>query len=203
MPTVVLDGSWVQEILEKRRAQGNRTHDEVWEGVTYIMPEPDNEHERIAAFFIRVFGDVFGVNPANSVQRGANISDRIDGWKENYRSPDMAYYSADTPAEDHKTFWYGGPNFLLEIISPDDMSRDKLPFYAAVGTREVLILDRDPWRLELFELRRGRLRPAGTARPGDDPIASHVGPLTFALVRNRPRPKIRITQTETGQVWTF
>jgi Uma2 family endonuclease len=203
MPAVLLDQMLIDSILEKRRALGNRTGEEVWEGVTYIMPDADNEHERIAAFFIRVFGDLFGEDPANSVQRGGNISDRIDDWKENYRSPDMAYYSADTSAVDHGTFWYGGPDFLLEIVSPDDMSRDKLPFYASIGTREVLVLDRDPWQLELYQLRRGRLRLAGTAKPGDKALASHLVPLTFVLVRGRPRPKIRITHSETDQVWTF
>jgi Uma2 family endonuclease len=203
MPTIVLDETVVESILEQRRALGNRTGEEVWEGVTYIMPEPDNDHERIATFFGRVFSSLFGLDPASSVQGRANISDRVKNWRKNYRSPDMAYYSAGNPAVDHKTFWCGGPDFLLEIISQDDMSRDKLPFYAAVGTREVLILDRDPWQLELYQLRRGQLRLAGTAKPGERPLASLVVPLSFALVRGRPRPKIRITHTETDQEWTF
>ncbi len=41
--------------------------------------------------------------------------------------------------------------------SPDDRAREKLAFYAKVGTREVLLVDRDPWALELFRLREGRL----------------------------------------------
>jgi Uma2 family endonuclease len=203
MPMVVRDGSWVQPILEERLAQGDRTHDEVWDGVTYLMPQPDNEHEDIALFFGSIFSLLFGLGKQNRVQGSPNISDRVRGWKKNFRNPDMAYYPAGTAAVDCGTHWCGGPDFLLEIISPDDMSRDKLPFYASVGTREVLVLDRDPWQLELYQLRRGRLRLAGTARPGDPALASHVVPLAFALVRGRPRPKIRITHTETGQDWTF
>ena len=37
----------------------------------------------------------------------------------------------------------------------------------------------------------------------DNALASGVVPLTFALVRGRPRPKVRITHTATDQVWTF
>jgi hypothetical protein len=116
----------------------------------------------------------------------------------------MALFTPKCAAEDYGPFWYGGPDFLLEVVSPDDMSRDKLPFYEEIRTGEVLIVDRDPWQLELYQLRRGKLRLAGSVRPGDGKsLASGVVPLTFALVRGRPRPKIRISHTESEQEWTF
>src|SRR5262245_13331509 len=205
MPSVVLDPGLVEKILEQRRAHGNRTRDEVWDGVPYIMPEADNEHQDLAYLFGMYFGIAVLLNgKGGRINNTTNISDRIEGWKENYRNPDLAYCAPTTEAEDHVTFWCGGPDFLLEIVSPDDMCREKLPFYAAIGTREVLILDRNPWQLELYQLRRNRLRLAGTARPGDgQALASQVVPLTFALVRGRPRPKVRITHGESGQEWTF
>ena len=186
MPTIVHDRSLTEEILRERQALGNRTRDEVWEGVTHIMPEPDNEHLRIATFFSTVFSMLFGLDPANSVQSTANISDRIKGWKKNYRNPDMVYYSAGSRAEDHGTFWYGGPDFLLEIVSPDDMSRDKLPFYATIGTKEVLILDREPWQFELHQLSRGRTSTYGDSPSrGPNRLAKWNGP---APIHFAPRP---------------
>ena len=201
---ILLDRNRIEAILKERRALGNNTRDEVWEGVTYITPEPNNEHHDLAGFFLTVFNLLFGLRRIGRVEGTPNLSDRVENSKWNFRNPDMAYFAADTEAEDHDTFWFGGPEFLLEIISPDDMSRDKLPFYASIGTKEVLILDRDPWQLELYQLRRGKLRLAGTIRPGDGkPLVSNVVPLTFTLLRGRPRPKIRIAHAETEQKWTF
>ena len=80
------------------------------------------------------------------------MSDREEGWKENYRIPDMVFYSESNPAKACVTHLCGGPDFALEVVSPGDRSREKLGFYASVGTREVLLLDRKPWSLELFRL---------------------------------------------------
>lgn len=204
MPAMVLDENLTERLLAERRALGNRTRDEVWDGVTYITPEPTNEHQDIAGFFYGIFWTLFGLRPGHRVQSTPNLSDRAEGWTDNFRNPDCTYFSPATQAEDQSTHWLGGPDFLVEVVSPGDMSRAKLPFYAAINTREVLILDRDPWQLELYQLRRGRLRLVGTARPGDGTaLASHIVPLSFALIRGRPRPKIRITHTETEQQWTF
>ena len=49
------------------------------------------------------------------------------------------------------------------IVSRDDHSREKISFYEKVGVRELLIIDRDPWQLELFRLASGRLESAGIA----------------------------------------
>jgi Uma2 family endonuclease len=201
---IVLDQNRIESILEDRRAKGNNTRDEVWEGVTYIMPDPNNEHHRISVFFSTVFNICFGMRGIGDVESTPNLSDRIENWTWNYRNPDMAYFAVNTDAEDHDTFWFGGPDFLLEIISPDDMSRDKLLFYSSIGTKEVLIVDRDPWQLELYQLRRGKLRLAGKVRPSDGKsLASQMVPLTFSLVRGRPRPKIRIRHAEADEEWTF
>lgn len=201
---IVLDRNLTDAILKDRRAKGNRLRDETWDGVTYVMPDPDNEHQRMSVFFSTIFSICFGLGKGGDVESSPNLSDRIEDWNENFRNPDMAYFSKESDAEDHDTFWYGGPDFLLEIISPNDKSRDKLAFYASIGTKEVLVIDRDPWQLELYQLKRGRLKLAGSTRPGDAiELASAVVPLTFGLIRSKSRPKIRIRNTATGEEWKF
>ncbi|HKB03189.1 MAG TPA: Uma2 family endonuclease [Gemmataceae bacterium] len=203
MPTLILDPAAERQFNDLRTTAGLSQRDEVWEGVTVVMPLPTLEHQDIVAFFVRVFGKLFDLNDPVTVQAGANVSDRVEGWETNYREPDFVFVRAGGRARACGTHWCGGPDFLAEVVSPQDQSRDKLPFYESIGTREVLIVDRDPWQLELYQLRRGRLRLAGKARPGDTALASHVVPLSFALVRGRPRPKVRISHAETGQDWTF
>lgn len=39
---------------------------------------------------------------------------------------------------------------VIEVESPGDESREKLPFYLGVGVREVLLIDRDTRRVELL-----------------------------------------------------
>ena len=86
-------------------------------------------------------------------------------------------------------------------MSPGEDPHAKLDFYAAVGTREVLIVDRYPWALELFQLRNGRLESAGrsdVANPTS--LASGVLPLSFRLVPDPKRPRIELTHGD-GRTW--
>ena len=122
---------------------------------------------------------------------------------ENFRGPDVVLYLPGNPAINYGTHWLGGPDFLVEIISPGDLAWDKLEFYAKVNTREVMIVDREPWALELYQLRGGKLELAGRSDLASPAVlASSVVPLTFQLRAATPRPTIHLTQTETGQTWT-
>jgi len=203
MAVMVLDKELADEILEGRNGfdRPNR-REEVWDGVTYIMPEANVEHDDIAGFFYRVFWAVFGIDERNRIQFRVNLSDRTVGWKSNYRVPDTMVFLAGNPAKLCGTHYCGGPDLGLEVLSPDDKSREKLDFYALIGTREVIILDRDPWQLELYQLDQGEMKLAGTIEPGDGKkLSSRVGPIEYQLISSQPRPKVKIVHTKTGQEW--
>ena len=168
-----------------------------------IMPLPNMEHQRIVGFFMRVFYQIFELDGPVLCLPGANVSDRIQGWDKNYREPDVIVVLEGGQAKECDTHLVGGPDFLVEVISPDDRSREKLPFYAKLGSREVLLIDRDPWQLELYQLKRGKLRLVGTAKPGDETkLTSVVLPFSFELLEGKSRPKIRIRHTEREWAWT-
>lgn len=201
MSTLVQDRDFAQSLIEERRRNGLDRHDEVWEGTYIIMPLPDIEHQhlvtRIASHLRVSVEDELG----GRVFAGLNVSDRGEDWTHNYRCPDVAVYLADNPAAEFPTHLCGGPDFAIEIISPDDRSRDKLGFYSAVQTRELLILDRHPWALELYRRQRAKMKLIGRiTRSAARPLASDVLPLSWRLIAGDSRPNIEIKHAD-GRRW--
>jgi Uma2 family endonuclease len=203
MSMLILDKDLASDIKARRLAQGLDKHDEVWEGATVVMPWPNNEHQDIVNRFSELLGIIYGWSRPHFIFPGVNISDRPFNWKENFRCPDFVVYLQGNPAVNYETFWHG-PDFLIEVASEDDGSRDKLPFYASVNTREVLIIDRDPWTLELYQLQNGNLVLVGEstlAQP--NVLPSSVLPISFQLIAGSARPAIRVSQVGTAQNWTI
>jgi len=200
MPALLLEEFEIEQVLEHRKKCGSYRWVEVWDGTYVVPPLPDNCHAELSGLLVRAFGEALAESGAR-YHGHINISDRNRDWLTNVRCPDAAVFLPGNRARDRRTHYQGGPDLLVEILMPGDMSRDKLDFYAKVGTREVLIVDRDPWRLELYRLSRGRLRLRGTSAPGRESLASKITPFAFQLVRGRQQHKLKIINTHTGQEW--
>ena len=131
-----------------------------------------------------------------------NVSDREEDWEFNYRIPDFAVFLKGSKAKNCGTHWCGGPDFLSEILSPKDKAREKLPFYEELSVREVLLIDRGPWALELYRLRNKKLRlVAKSTLKNPVWLESTVLPLRFRLVPGQGRPHIEIMHTDGAQRW--
>ena len=78
-----------------------------------------------------------------------------------FREPDVAVFLRNTKAIDCGTHWRGAADFLVEIISPGERTREKIPFYSGIGVVELLIVDREPWTLELYCHQDGQLTKVG------------------------------------------
>src|SRR4051812_46605222 len=202
MSVLVLDRVLAEEIKARRVEAGSDRWDEVWDGVYVMSPLPNVEHQGIVARLVSVLDTVIGLPGLGQVFPGVNVTDRDDDWTKNYRCPDVAVFLRGGAATNRGVYWLGGPDFAVEIVSPDDRVRDKLPFYESVGVRELLVVDRDPWALELYRLLEGRLASVGRATP-EQPrdLASAVVPLTFRLVPGEARPTIEVAQGEGGPRW--
>lgn len=198
MATVIMDRGLAEQLRQQRAASGADRWDEVWEG-TYMMSRlPNIEHQDIASSFVAVLRQFINRSQA-TILGGANVSDREDGWKENFRCPDVVVYYKDNPAKNCNTHWCGGADFAVEIVSEDDRIREKIPFYAQVNTRELLIVDRAPWQLELLRLDENALKSVGTCSiENGQALVSEVLQLTFRLISGVDRPTIRAQQTAGG-----
>ena len=203
MTTLIGDKHWEEHVNAERKAYGLDRRDEVWDGVTFMPPLANDEHQGLVGLLTSIFIDTIHWPGLGQVRPGINLSDRAEGWMHNYREPDVAVILNGSRAVNHDTHWQGAVDFLVEIVSPDDRSREKLPFYGSIGVREVLIVDRDPWSLELYRLHAGRLEEVGRSTPGDPvTLNSAVLPLTFQFLPREPRPGILITRPSDGRTWT-
>ena len=207
MALMVLDEEMEDRLIAERQASGGDRFDEVWEGVYMMAPLANNEHGDIQTGLAAALHDSVVSGGLGRVQAGANISDREGGdWVKNYRCPDVVVVLNDGHAEDKGTHWFGGPDFAVEIVSSRDpsrdRSRDKFDFYSSVGVRELLLVDRFPWSLELYRLIDGTLPLVARIEPGDNVLlVSNVVPNSFRLLSGNKRPQIEVTHHDGVRRW--
>ena len=202
MATLIADPGVEERLIAERRASGADRKDEVWDGVYIIMPDPNVEHQRLVMRLGVVFSEVVNPPAGGEVFPGLNLSDRAEDWKDNYRCPDVAVFLSGSTAHVFEAHICGPADFLVEIVSPNDKTRDKFDFYGGLGVRELLVIDRQPWSLELYRLAGNELVPAGRSSVSlSDVLASAVLPLSFQLLAAQPRPEIRIAEIGGLRTW--
>ena len=202
MPTLIVDQQLEQLLRAERIASGAERYDEVWESIYVMNPLPNDEHQQLVSRFTAIFEDVIGWPGAGDVRPGVNVSDRDQDWRENYRVPDVAVFLKSGQARNCGEFWRGGPDFVVEIVSAGDRTREKLPFYSTVGVRELLVIDRRPWSVELLRIDSGQLKAVATSAPQEPfVLASEVLPFTFQMQPGSPRRHIAVVHTATDRSW--
>ena len=199
---LVCDPDEARRLIRDRQERGIDSHDEVWEGVYVVSPYANDEHQELISGLNTILQMVIAWPGLGKVRPGVDVSDRQEGWTQNYRVPEIVVYLPSNPARNLQTHWVGGPDLGVEIISPGDRAREKLPFYAKVGTRELLVIDRDPWTVELYALKRKKLKCVGRSTP-EKPIwlEGAVLPLSIRLVAAAPRPVLEVRHRESGEEW--
>jgi Uma2 family endonuclease len=202
MSSLTIDPRKPASQLPGFNASYEENRDEVWDGVLVMSPIANVEHQDLAFRLAWAFQTILGWRSSARIFPGTNLSDRIEGWLQNYRIPDVAVYLEENKAINCGTHWCGGPDFGAEIVSKDDHSLEKLPFYAKVNTRELLLVDRDPWRLSLYRLHDNEMVLVGQSTL-DDPkeLVSAVLPLSLRLIPGDDRPGIEVVSSDKTQRW--
>jgi Uma2 family endonuclease len=193
-----------EELIARRQAWGVDQHDEVWEGVYFMPPMANNEHQRLVLRFTRVLDSVVAPALLGEAFPGVNLAASAEDWEHDYRVPDVVIFLADTTAQDHDAFWTGAADFIIEITSPRDRTYEKMSFYSRIGVREVLIFNRQSRTLEFYKHQDSSLPKVGESTPDrPDVLSSEKPPLEFWLTPGEPRPRVEVRHKTTGQRWTI
>jgi Uma2 family endonuclease len=167
-------------LLEQRRRLGLDRRDEMWEGVLHMVPAPANEHQRILDELIMFLGPLLKGAGRGVLRSGINVFDEASP-SESYRIPDLTFVAAGREALFAADgIRGGGPDAVIEIFSPNDESYEKLPFYAKLGVREAIVVDRDTKTTEIIRRVGDRYEPV--APDPDGSVASEVLGVCFAVL---------------------
>lgn len=201
---LILDQDLIREIIQERHEQGIDGFDEVWEGVYIVPPLATNAHQQLATGLASIAFNVITLEGRGKVYGGANISDRRFGWKRKFRAPDVVVALTGGRAIDCDTHWMGGPDFLVEVLTPGDQTEEKIPFYGQIGVRELLIVHRDTRELRLYRHNGNELvqvKPSDFQ--GGKWLVSKIVPLAFRrkVLRSGPLTEVQRTYDIAGN-WT-
>jgi len=152
MRTLVLDSptAGLDELLERRRRSGLDRLDEVWEGVYHMVPAPSGPHATIESQLHRLLG------PFATTAAGLTMSGQCNLGESEYdfRVPDSALHRSPPMG-----VWNSTAALVVEIVSLNDETWEKLPFYAAHEVEEVLIVDPQERSVSWLALADGGYRP--------------------------------------------
>jgi Uma2 family endonuclease len=194
---LMLDHDLWEDLILDRQRRGIDLYDEVWDGV-YVMPSmPSLSHQKLVHTLEVALDQVVVQEHRGDVYPGANVSDRRTNWKENFRVPDVVVVLNNSRAVNRETHLYGGPDFLVEIQSPDDEIDLKIPFYSQIGVRELLIVHRDTRQVRLYRHDGELLVPVRLSTfQGQKWLVSEVVPLAFRRKASRTNPRTELRRTD-------
>jgi Uma2 family endonuclease len=170
--------------LDERRRLGHDKRDEMWEGVLHMVPPASSEHQRLEG---RLYKALSTIAEARGLEAFAEAGVYAAAPR-SYRVPDVVVSS---PRHISERGIEGRAELVVEILSPDDESRDKLPFYAAQGIPEALVVDPGTRSVEVYVLRGDTyvLAAANAAGVTHAPILD----IGLSIVDG---PRLRITAAE-------
>jgi Uma2 family endonuclease len=153
MSMVVLDSTTpgLEELKERRRRSGLDRLDEVWEGVLHMVPAPHGRQAKIAQQLAELLGPLARGGGLEPAMHEFNLGES----EHDFRVPDGGLHR-----EFSDRVFYPTAALVVEIVSPEDESWQKLPFYAAHGVDEVLIVDPQKHSVHWLGLADGEYREA-------------------------------------------
>ena len=174
VPTLVCDPQPAEfrALVERRRELGQDLLDEIWEGVYHMNPAPHRRHAHVAQQLAELLGP-----PAREVGLLPMMSIFNLGEPDNYRVPDGGLFQ---PGPDE--VYVPTALLVVEIVSPDDKTWEKLDFYATHRVAELLIVDPQERAVQWLAL-----APSGEYGPVETSGVIPLGPAELAERIDWPR----------------
>jgi hypothetical protein len=122
----------LEALFERRRHAGTDRLDEVWQGVRHMVRAPSLDHACVAQRLAELLGPLARAAGLQATTHEFNLGDSAD----DFRVPDGGLHRPGAAG-----VWLSTAALVVENLSPDDETREKLPFYAAHDVDEVLIVD--------------------------------------------------------------
>lgn len=169
--------------LDDRRRKGLDRFDEVWDGVLHVVPFPGFDHQHFEGELEVVLRRVTAATNLK-VLHNFGVYDPIKGER-NLRGPDVLVAA---PAHISQRGVEGRAELVVEILSPNDESRDKFAFYAACGIPELWIVHPVTRAIEVYVLDQETYVEQPVAADGT--ICAPTLGLTLRVVDG---PKLRIS----------
>ena len=143
----------VEQLIARRHALGQDLYDEVWEGEYHMAPAPHGRHGRVDD----EVGAILHARARRAGLRGSGPANL--GKPDDYRVPDRSYFADRVTRTFHPT-----AEVVVEIVSPDDESRNKFDFYFRLGIKEVGIIDPNARTVEWYARGEAGFRPTDGSR---------------------------------------
>jgi hypothetical protein len=183
-------------LLEERRASHADRRDELWDGVLHMSPSPLTSHNiltmRLALALapiarrrgLEIIGDSqASFDPLEEGDPNAKPQPTVKNW----RVPDITVVH---PRHLSRRGTEGNAELIVETLSEHDEARDKFPFYAHIGHREIWLVTPESCTVEVHSLRDGSyVRIAAVA---DGTIAAPSLDLVLQTIDTPDGPCLRI-----------
>jgi Uma2 family endonuclease len=142
-----------QALLDERHARGADRWDEMWEGELHMVPPPSEEHQAVGTALLVAFAPLAEARQLVARYETGLFRPDVD---DDYKVPDQVYARPELRSARGIE---GSASLVVEILSPNDETYQKLDWYAAVGVGEVLVIEPLTRRVELFANRDGKMVP--------------------------------------------
>ncbi len=133
---------------------GNRY--EAIDGVLYVTPGPTTRHQRVSMNLTIALNRIL-VEPGHGILFYAPLGVEFVETEEGVQ-PDLFFIRSEREHIIHDDTIQGGPDLVIEILSPSTARRDrtiKLDFYRRLGVAEYWVVDADAEVVEVWRLDEG------------------------------------------------